>query len=388
MKTPATPETPGILPLPDEIISHHEQSLLGSMKEWRSTRHVPPVLLLTGLPGVGKRAMGYYLAQWLLCERAGMNTRKQTDEADRASLGLFDAAAITPVAVATPSGEARPCGECPSCHKALRGNWVDFEEIRTAEDEETLKIDQFRKLKSKQGFGAHESDYRVILIPDADRMTSQAANSVLKMLEEPPQGWVFVLTASDANLLLPTLVSRCQSLRLKPLPAEVLGRLISQSESKEITAERRRLAVAFAEGSWTRALEWTQDSAWKKRSDVLNFIQDPVSSVNSLVDWAATDAPSFHRLLDQLESLALDLIRYSLVAGDDTPPEKYPWRNSDGARALSTHARSVLKRTQTTAAARAWWIERSERIARARQEIPLPLNRKLLAQDILLPWTR
>jgi DNA polymerase III delta prime subunit len=386
MKAAPIAETPGVLPLPTEVISHHGQSLFEAMKEWRSSRHMPPVLLLTGLPGVGKRAIGYYLAQWLLCERAGMNTGRGASVEDSGdSLSLFGEAPPAPTAQALlPEGDPRPCGECASCHKAIRGSWVDFEEIRTAEDEETLKIDQFRKLKTKQGFGAHESDYRVILIPDADRMTPQAANSVLKLLEEPPVGWVFILTASDANLLLPTLVSRCQSLRLKPFPQDSLERLLAQNEA---TAERKRLAVSFAEGSWARAIEWSQEAAWKKRSDLLNFLQEPVSSLNILVDWAATDAPSFHRLLDQLESLALDLIRFTLQP-EDASPEKHAWHNSDAARALSGHARAVFKRRQTREAARAWWIERSERIARARQEIPLPLNRKLLAQDILLPWTR
>jgi DNA polymerase III delta prime subunit len=389
MKAPLPVQGAAVLPVPELVIAHHAQSLFTPIKEWRTTQHVPPVLLLTGLQGVGKRAMAYYIAQWLLCERSGMNRHKEHPaNSDSEEMSLFGSPAKESLPVTTyemPTGDPRPCGECASCKKAFHGSWVDFEEIRAADDEESLKIEQFRKLKSKQGFGAHESDYKVILIPDADRMTTQAANSVLKLLEEPPLGWVFLLTASDTSLLLPTLVSRCQTLRLKPFSTEALELLLAKAE-EQVSPERRRLAVAFAGGSWARAIEWTQEAAWKKRAELLSFMQEPVSSVNTLLDWAATDTPSFHRMLDQLESFTMDLIRFSLEP-NDAPPEKHPWHNSDAARALSVHARAVIQKRKSRAGARTWWIARAERIAKARQEISLPLNRKLLAQDILLPWT-
>jgi DNA polymerase-3 subunit delta' len=362
------------------------------MREWRSSRRVPPVLLITGLKGVGKRSLSYFLAQWLLCDRSGMNSRGEIREENSPSLFASLAPALDgepsteAPAAQDPNAPAVPCGECASCHKALRGSWIDFEEIRSGADDEnekTLKVEQFRRLKAQQGYSAHESDYRVILIPDADRMTMQAANSVLKLLEEPPRGWIFLLTASDSNLLLPTLVSRCQTLRLKPFPDEPLERLIAASAPGG-DPKRRRLAVMLAQGSWGKAMQWTEDDAWKNRGLILDFLKEPQAPLNALVDGAALDTVSFEKLLDQLESLALDLIRWTLL--EAVPAEKNTWLNSDAAAALAAHAQALVRRKGGPAGARAWWIERAERIARARQELVSPLNRKLLAQDILLPW--
>ena len=131
------------------------------------------------------------------------------------------------------------------CQRALKGSWVDFTEIRPEDEEEgrpgSLKIDQFRKLKESQGFGAHEGGYRIFLIPDADRMTPQAANSVLKILEEPPKGWIFFLTASDPTLVLPTVLSRCQSLKLRPFDPDTLKQTsFGRGHRRRKTKTRRR----------------------------------------------------------------------------------------------------------------------------------------------------
>lgn len=206
------------LPLPSAVLRHHidEGSLHTSLKEWHSLKKVPQVLLVTGMVGVGKRSLCHYLAQWILCEN--------TWPTDSEEAGLFGNLMLeTEKPTETSQNNLKPCGSCQSCINALKGAWVDFTEIQSEESENdpgndsgTLKIDQFRKLKSSLGFSGGTGKYRVILIPNADRMTIQAANSVLKLLEEPPAGWIFLLTSSDASLLLPTIVSRCQQLRLKP----------------------------------------------------------------------------------------------------------------------------------------------------------------------------
>lgn len=369
MKAAPAPETPGVLPLPKAAADHHAQVLGGPMKEWQTQRRVPPVLLLTGIPGVGKRSMAYYLAQWLLCERTGLNQVVSEDSGGDLFGGLLGEA---PKPAAPVGDEPRPCGECMSCQRAIRGTWIDFVEVLPEEEGESLKIEQFRKLKTQLGFGAHEGNYRVILIPNADRMTVQAANSVLKLLEEPPAGWIFFLTASDSNLLLPTLVSRCQTIRLKPFTKATLEELLG-----DVRGGKQALCAELGQGSWGKALEWTEEESWKNRDTLLTFLREPQAAIGPLVDWASQDTREFTRMIDQLESLTMDLIRWTL---EEAPPEKHSWMNSDAKAALASHARA--RGTQS----RAFWIERAERLARVRQELGAPLNRKLLAQDLLLPW--
>ncbi|MCM2321915.1 MAG: hypothetical protein NDJ90_01490 [Oligoflexia bacterium] len=368
-----TAEQPNLLPLPEAVIGHHgSEGLFPVMKEWAAQKKIPPVLLIAGVPGVGKRSIGNFLAQWILCEKGPFG---RPSAAEEETVDLFCEPAPAPAT--SDAASPRPCGQCSSCQRALKGNWVDFTEI-LPEEGQTLKIDQFRELKASQGFGAHESAYRVILIPNSDRMTPQAANSILKLLEEPPRGWIFFLTASDPTLLLPTIVSRCQSLRLKPFRTETVEALLAEAG---VAPARRAVCAQLAHGSWGKALELAQDESWEKRREIFELLVRPEDAISSLVDWAAAEPRNFDLLLSQLEQLTADLIRWS--AGS-TPPDQYAWQNSDGKAALIQHAKTLSQ--GGIPRARDFWLERAERIARARGEALAPLNRKVLIQDLLLPW--
>ena len=363
-----------ILPLPPLVIAHHEATLLQPMQEWVLQKRVPPVLLMTGLSGIGKREIGYYLAQWILCERSGIAE-------DSGLGGLFGE--ISPPASAPPTGNPHPCGECAACLRALHGTWVDFTEIRAEEEEGAsgaLKIDQFRNLKSAMGFGAHEGTYRIILIPNADRMTPQAANSLLKLLEEPPKGWIFFLTASDPTLVLPTVLSRCQNLRLKPFAAPKIEALLREAG---VPAAKAVITSSLAEGSWRKALSLSAEEVWEKRSMIFEFLVEPVRALNPLIDWASQDPFHLDLLMNQLEQLTSELIKMSISG---LSPELYPWVNSDGKKELLLHVEKTLKKKGDLLHAREFWLSRAVRIAEARREALTPVNKKLLIQDLLIPW--
>ncbi|MGZ3687759.1 MAG: hypothetical protein ACXWPM_03420 [Bdellovibrionota bacterium] len=368
-RQPKTPEkAPSLLPLPGAMLEHHARTLFGPMKEWRRTKRLPPVLLLTGTEGIGKRAVTHFLAQWILCERSGV----QAAPAEGEGGGLFGAMELAPHTEIDPASDPVPCGECVSCQRALHGSWVDFTEILA--EEETLKIDQFRKLKSTMGFGAHEGQYRITVIPDADRMTTQAANSLLKLLEEPPAGWIFFLTSSDPTLLLTTITSRCQTLRLKPFSRESLLKLL---EDSGVAPEKRALCAELAQGSFSQALGLGRGEVFEQRQELFEFLKSPESRLETLVNWAATEPANFDLLLDQLEQITADLVRTSATGAE--------YLGEDGKAALLAHAKRMTARLGA-GGARAFWTNRAERIARARRESLAPLNRKLLTQDILMAW--
>jgi DNA polymerase-3 subunit delta' len=362
-----TDNKPPRLPLPAPALEHHAKTLFGPMREWRSQRRMPPVLLLSGQPGVGKRSIAFFLSQWVLCEKSGFQSEYRADPANGDARHQESAA---------PDSDPVPCGECTSCKKALHGSWIDFTEIEAEDD--TFRIDQFRKLKATQGFGAHEGAYRIILIADADRMTTQAANSVLKLLEETPKGWIFLLTATDPTLLLPTLVSRCQTLRLKPFSKEALHALLAESGIED---GKLQVCVELAQGSWGRAFAWAQSEAWERRKMVVDFLHDPKAFLNSLVEMAAQDPKNMDQMLDQIESLMAELIQWSLR---EEAPADYRWLNADASNVLTERAKQASK--AGLAPSRDRWIACVERIARARIELQAPINRKLLAQDVLLPF--
>jgi DNA polymerase-3 subunit delta' len=235
----------------------------------------------------------------------------------------------------------------------------------------SLKIEQFRKLKTTAGFAAQDGRFQLTLIPNADRMTVQAANSILKLLEETPKGWVFILSTNDPTLLLPTLVSRCQILRLKPLAEEDLKNLLHSIEAPH---ERIDACAQMAQGSWTRAQTYASDEYWEKRKTILQFLKDPPSATLSLMDWASQDPFHFEALLDCLEQFTAELLHLNIQEKLSDNPE------------LNAHAKTLIRSKGNSHAAREFWFERAENLAQARQSIHLPLNRKLQIQNILLPW--
>ena len=376
----------GVFPIPQTLLDHHRSTLVPLLKQWRAQDRVPPVLLLTGPTGIGKRESAWWLSQVLLCEKSGFGagTPRASSEHEEPSLGLdfgFDPAPKSETQEHAPlSVNELPCGICAACHKAISGNWIDFTEIAPEGDDEhsgSLKIEQFRKLKATQGFGAYDGNYRITLIRDADRLTPQAANSLLKILEEPPEGWIFLLTASDPSLLLPTLVSRCQKLRLSPLSRPALVQLLHESKTP---SDRLETCADLAQGSYRKALQVAENDAWDKRAVLFRFLDDPAAELTALTDWASSEDRNFRLLMDQFEQLLLDLVS---LEGE---PESYAWKNKDGSRTLGRHARAVIAQTGSTDIARAFWLERSERLFRMRQESLAPLNRKILAQDFLSGW--
>lgn len=375
----------GPLPIEPALLAAHSNPVFSSLDQWLEGKRVPPVLLLTGPRGCGKREIAYYLAQTLQCERAGFSGGEtadgdsSADSGDEATLGLFGAMEIEskpePSSPA-PSSPARACGECPSCRRAIDGNSFDFREIQTEGESSVLKVDQFREIKESVGFSGFSGSYRIFLIPDAERMNASAANSMLKLLEEPPPGWVFLLTVPDASLLPSTIVSRCQLLRLRPLPEKELEDLLA---AREIPPARIPTLVQLAEGSLSRAMELAGDEAWETRGTILQFLTQPQSAFSDLVDYAASESSRFRLLLDQFEQILADLIRRSEMPS-------FPVKNQDAKKVLEDHFARCVKRRGGVDGARNFWMSRSERLCRLRREMTAPLNQKVLVQDFLAPW--
>jgi len=131
------------------------------------------------------------------------------------SIGKTTVAITFAQALNCTGGQPVPCGECVSCHKVVSGNHPDVR-ILDAPDQ-TLKIGEVRDLQRELSLSPHEGRWRVAVLSAFERATVEAANALLKTLEEPPAQVVLVLTATQADVLLPTIVSRCQVLSLRSL---------------------------------------------------------------------------------------------------------------------------------------------------------------------------
>ena len=111
-----------------------------------------------------------------------------------------------------------PCGQCRVCQLTAQGRHPDVAVIQAGNG--VIRIEQIRELQRQAVLAPVEVRWRVFVIPNIERATREAANSLLKTLEEPPSHVVLLLTALDAEALLPTIVSRCRVVSLRPLPVQ------------------------------------------------------------------------------------------------------------------------------------------------------------------------
>ena len=227
------------------------------LKNLLKTGRTPHALLITGRPGIGKKDIAISFAAGLMCFELAKGSE--------------------------------PCGKCTSCKRLISEKNTDL--VFIVPDGGTIKIDQLRGLIPELKFKPDFSKSRVIILEDAEKMSEQAANALLKTLEEPPPGNVFILLSSDKNRLLPTIVSRCCHIKLEPLTAKELENIAL--ERKQLEAEKARLCSMLANGSlngldewageenialWNRFSNWTVElknmPMWKFFNDTKNMIDD------------------------------------------------------------------------------------------------------------------
>ena len=165
---------------------------------------------------------------------------------------LFARSLAASVNCATPAlqtGEA--CGVCPSCRKYRSGNHPDF--VVVSPEKGTIKIEQIRELGRSLAYPPYESAMRVVLLEDIHTMRQEAANSLLKTLEEPPENNILILTAESSKTVLTTLVSRCQVVPFYTLSQEETVAIL-RAEDEQLDAEAACLLARLSEGSPGRAL--------------------------------------------------------------------------------------------------------------------------------------
>ena len=163
------------------------------------------------------------------------------------------------------------CGECRSCRKFLSGNHPDFKIIRPLEN--SISIEQIRDLQKDMVFKPYESQWKMYIIDDADLMTAEGANSLLKTLEEPPQYVVIIMISSKKDSILPTIISRCQLMQFHKLSRDELTTYLSGQEfplNGEMGLEE---VVLLADGSIGQAVQLLSDGEiWDRRKTMLNFL--------------------------------------------------------------------------------------------------------------------
>ena len=174
--------------------------------------------ILNGERGSGKKMLANLFAMTLLCE----------------------------------TGDNEPCGKCHSCKQAESGNHPDIIRV-THEKPNSISVDDIRtQVNNTVDIKPYQGPYKVYIIPQADMMTPQAQNAILKTIEEPPSYAVFLLLTENAETLLPTINSRCVMLKLRNIKDTLIKKYLM--ENLEIPDYKADMCTAFAQGNMGRAI--------------------------------------------------------------------------------------------------------------------------------------
>jgi DNA polymerase-3 subunit delta' len=223
-----------------------QEKTIQFLKRAMAQEKLPHAYLFVGIPGVGKTCTAVALAQTINCAESK-------------------------------NGEG--CGKCISCRQFPAGNFPDLRIVEP--DGQFIRIEQIREIDRGMSFKPLSGRYRVVIVRRAEMMTPEAANAFLKTLEEPPPGNILILNVTEPRDLLPTIVSRCQKVGFRPIPASLVAKGLI--EKLNLDHEKALLLARIAEGSLGRALAMGEKGFLEKRREY-------ISSLLSLRDISQTEA--------------------------------------------------------------------------------------------------
>ena len=213
-----------------ESIIQHLQNAIAAHK-------VSHAYIIHGEEGMGKKLLAHTFAKTLQCEEGGVLS----------------------------------CNHCKACMQLDSGNhpdviWVTHEKVSIGVEDIRLQVNADIMVKP------YYSNYKIYIIDDADKLTEQAQNALLKTMEEPPEYAIVLLLANNINAILPTVLSRCVLLHLKPVDKqEIKDFLMTRHQIPDYVAE---MAAAFSGGNIGKALKYASSEEFERmKNDVLHILK-------------------------------------------------------------------------------------------------------------------
>ncbi|MBS4025752.1 MAG: DNA polymerase III subunit delta' [Clostridia bacterium] len=265
-------------------------------------------------------------------------------------------------------GEA--CDGCPSCHKNNGGNHPQVHYV--APSGSSIKISQVRELRERIKYKNFDGPYQVVIIDMFDTITAQGANSILKVLEEPPPATVFILVAEQTSGILPTILSRSQVIRFTGLMPPVIEKILL---GRGIEESKAKMAGILAKGDASAAIELCErDDLGRWREAVMGLVEliqaKDLLAVLQQLDELQQLLPSV-KLLDLLIMWYRDLIIWKETGNPSLLV------NEDRLDLIQEDRRSVPG-----------LLEMAENINRCRQEISKNTNEGMALEALMIQLAR
>lgn len=240
--------------------------------------------LITGPPGSGRSNMAHAFATALLCEKNG-------------------------------------CGQCKSCLMAAAGSHPDISTLAT--ERVQISIDEVRELVASSQFGGSLGKYRIMIIEDADRMQERSSNVLLKALEEPPAGTIWLLCAPSEADMLPTIRSRVRRVGLKVPAVEEVARILIERDGVESKLAHQVAAEAQSHIGMAKRLATSSEARSRRRETLMaalaiNGVTSAVNTAERWLDIAKKDAEALTTERDEEEKTAM-MRSLGLQPGDAIP---------------------------------------------------------------------
>jgi len=299
--------------------------------------------ILVGPEGIGKRRFARALAQYLFC------VERRDDS----------------------------CGSCRSCRLIESDRFPDLHWYGREEGRQQLRVEVIEQFLREISFKPLETDRKVFVVEDADKLNPASANRLLKILEEPPAASLLLLLALDVRDFLPTILSRCHMIRLRPIAGAELARWLEAEHG--CSAEQARylghftmgspgLAAQLARGDFFEEREWLMNMTMSLRPGE-HFVpaEEMFRRASGGDDAAQERRETLLRFFDVLELFYRDVLAVAVGNGESTLVNADRWKEVEtlGKRLSPERARRIL-----------------ERIEEARQAVSGNANQKLLLENL------
>lgn len=263
------------------------------------TGNYPHAYLFTGPEGVGKKVAARAFAMACNCQ-SGKRQELRAASDETADGQASENAAFS-------------CGQCRSCRKILSESHPDVYWILPSGN--YIKVAQIRELCLRLSLKPNEAETRLVVIAEAHTLNAEAGNTLLKVLEEPPEQTLFILTARQASDLLPTILSRCRHIRFNPISRKSIKDYLEAHYA--INARDADIIAAMAGGSLSSAAAMTEKGWIGHRNWVIKTLTEldsqPVNYHLAFAESLAKDSSRVETALAIMKSWYRDLAVYAYL---------------------------------------------------------------------------